>query len=103
MRINLSKNLIAFGIAATLLSGCSVMSGRETAGEYVDDATITTSVKTQIIQDPILKAYQIHVETFQNTVQLSGFVDTKREIEHASRIAKNTKGVHSVKNNLAIR
>jgi osmotically-inducible protein OsmY len=90
-------------ILAILLSSCAAFSGRETAGEYVDDTSITTSVKNNIFQDPSLKMFQIHVETFKNQVQLSGFVDSQEEIARAGQIAKNVNGVQSVKNSLVIR
>jgi hyperosmotically inducible protein len=86
-----------------LLAGCAAFSGRETAGEYVDDAGITTSVKNEIFQDPKLKMFQIHVETFKNQVQLSGFVDSQREAARAGQIARGVKGVQGVNNNLVVR
>lgn len=86
-----------------VLSGCAAFSGRETAGEYVDDAAITASVKNEIFQDPKLKMFQIHVETFKNQVQLSGFVDSPREIARAGQIAASVKGVQGVNNSLVVR
>jgi osmotically-inducible protein OsmY len=72
-------------------------------GEYVDDAGITASVKNEIFQDPALKMFQIHVETFQNTVQLSGFVDSRTEAKKAEQLARNIHGVRNVRNNLVVR
>jgi hyperosmotically inducible protein len=86
-----------------LLAGCAAFSGRETAGEYVDDAGITASVKNEIFQDPKLKMFQIHVETFKNQVQLSGFVDSQREAARAGQIARSVQGVQGVSNNLVVR
>ena len=87
----------------TILSACAALSGRETAGEYVDDASITASVKNALIQDSSLKAHQIHVETFKNQVQLSGFVDTPKEAVKAGQIAKGISGVKTVKNSIVVR
>ena len=42
----------------------------------------------------------VKVETFKGTVQLNGFVDTSASKERASTVAKNTKGVTAVRNNL---
>ena len=92
-------SVITFG---AFLAACTVMSGRETAGQYVDDTTITSRVKTAIMQDPELNASQIHVETFQGEVQLSGFIDSLREKAKAEAIAQSTKSVRSVKNNLTV-
>lgn len=85
------------------LAGCAVFSGRETAGEYVDDATVTTRVKAEIFKDSTLKTMEISVETMQDVVQLSGFVDSAQSKSRAGDIARNVDGVHGVRNNLIVR
>jgi osmotically-inducible protein OsmY len=92
--------LVAFALV-TSLAGCAAMTGRETPGEYVDDAAITTKVKTSIINELGLK--QIGVETMQNVVQLSGFVDSSQVKTRAGEIARGISGVKDVKNNLIVR
>ena len=87
----------------TLVAGCSAISGRETSGEYVDDATITTKVKAEIFNNSSLKVLQINVETFQDVVQLSGFVNSSASKERAAQIARNILGVRDVKDNLIVR
>ena len=85
------------------LGACSVMSGRETGDQYVDDATITTKVKTQLASDVGLKpANQIHVETSKRVVQLSGFVDSAAHRAEAESIARGVEGVEGVQNNIII-
>jgi len=92
------------GLAVIIaLSGCTVFSGRETAGEYVDDSTVTTQVKAAIFNDPALKSMEISVETMQDVVQLSGFVDSSLSKAKAGEIASNIKGVRQVRNNLVVR
>lgn len=83
--------------------GCSSSGKNETAGQYVDDSVITTRVKTAIIKDPDLKAMQINVKTYQGVVQLSGFVDTQKEVSKAGELAKNVSNVKSVENNLIVK
>jgi len=90
-------------VIASALAGCTVFAGRETAGEYVDDATVTTKVNAQIINEPSLRASQISVETMQDVVQLSGFVDSAQAKERAGTIARGVFGVRSVRNNLIVR
>lgn len=46
---------------------------------------------------------EIGVETMQNVVQLSGFVDKQGVKDRAGAIARNTSGVKEVKNNLIVR
>lgn len=95
---------IALAVFLTMsVAACAAISGRETAGEYVDDATITTKVKTAILNEPTLKSRQISVETMQNAVQLSGFVDSAQTKTKAGEIARSIVGVRSVKNDLIIR
>jgi hyperosmotically inducible protein len=101
-KLNIVKNFLSVLILTTLI-GCAAISGRETAGEYLDDAAITTKVKAAILDDPSLKPFQISVETFKNVVQLSGFVDSAAAASRAGQVAAKTKGVESVKNNLVVR
>jgi len=98
---NLWRSLLVAFALTTSIAGCAAISGRETPGEYVDDATITTKVKASIVNDLGMK--QIGVETMQNVVQLSGFVDTPQIKARAGEIARNISGVKDVKNNLIVR
>src|SRR3954465_1957786 len=89
---------------ATILgSGCSIMRGQETVGSYVDDASITTAVKAKFVEDKTVDAGAIKVETLNGTVALSGFAKSPAEKAAAERIARNTKGVREVRNNLTVR
>tara|TARA_R110001592_G_scaffold64194_4_gene197433 strand:+ start:7995 stop:8309 length:315 start_codon:yes stop_codon:yes gene_type:complete len=97
------KNIAMAAVLIGSLAACAAMSGRETAGEYLDDATITSKVMAQIINDPDLKKNQISVETLQNTVQLSGFVDSHKDVARAGELARGVKGVRSVENHLIVR
>jgi osmotically-inducible protein OsmY len=93
-------------LATTLLvsvAACAPTATREGTGEYVDDSVITTKVKTAFAADSTVKATQVNVETFKGTVQLSGFVDSRESAQKAVELARNVKGVKSVKNDLVIR
>lgn len=81
-------------------TACATKPVLENTGEFIDDSVITTKIKSQIAADSLLKAFQISVETYRGTVQLSGFVNSQHDIERAGEIARNVKGVRSVKNNL---
>jgi osmotically-inducible protein OsmY len=82
---------------------CASTSKQEGAGEYVDDSVITTKVKSLLAADDFLKSFQIGVETFKGTVQLSGFVDSQKAVDKAVEITRSVKGVSSVKNNLIVK
>ena len=85
------------------VSACSVMRGQETVKEYTSDAAITTSVKTSFAKDPTVAATSIGVETLDGIVQLSGFAKSQEEKTKAEALAKQAKGVKSVRNNIIVR
>jgi osmotically-inducible protein OsmY len=73
------------------------------AGRVVDDSVITAKVKSALVADPVTKAHQINVETFQGAVQLSGFVDDAAARSRATQVAREVEGVRDVKNSLQVR
>lgn len=94
--------LVAFAIGVAV-PACSAIDGRQSAGEYVDDAGIATKVRTAIVADPQLKLRQIDVNVMDKVVQLSGFVDNPQEKSRAADVAKRIDGVRSVKNDIVVR
>ncbi len=90
-------------IALVTASGCAVQRGQETVGAYVDDAAITTSVKTRFVDNKMVDAGAIKVETLNGTVMLSGFAKSAAERATAEDIAMKVKGVKTVKNEIAVR
>ena len=100
------RTSFATAVTAAVLfaaSGCAVMRGQESTSAYVDDASITTSVKAKMVENKDVDAGAIKVETLNGTVMLSGFAKNALEKSTAERIARDTKGVKSVKNEIAIR
>jgi osmotically-inducible protein OsmY len=98
----LALSLILIMFMAALVA-CASTSKKESTGEYVDDSVITTKVKSQLAADDFLKSFQISVETFKGTVQLSGFVNTIAAVDKAVEIAHSVKGVKYVKNDLIVK
>ncbi len=97
------RNFITALALVVSVGACDAIYGRETAGEYVDDTTITSRVIAEIVQDPSLKKSQVSVETLRNVVQLSGFVDSTQTVARAEQLARGVTGVRSVKNDLIVR
>ena len=97
--------LVAAMTAVALLtaSGCAVQRGQETVGAYIDDAGITTTIKTRFIENKQVDAASIKVETLNGTVMLSGFAKNAAEKNTAETIARGVSGVKSVKNEIAVR
>lgn len=90
-------------IALVTASGCAVTRGQETVGAYVDDASITTSVKARYVDNKDVDAASIKVETLNGTVMLSGFAKNATERSSAETIASNVKGVKGVRNAIVVR
>ncbi len=93
--------LFAIMMIATL--GCASTAKQEGTGEYVDDAVITTKVKAAIFDEPSLKSAEINVETFKGIVQLSGFISSVDDERKAIEVARNVKGVKSVKDDMRLK
>ena len=100
------RQTLAIAISAIVLltaTGCAVQRGQETMGAYIDDAGITTLVKTRFVENKQVDAASIKVETLNGTVMLSGFAKNGAERNTAEAIARGVKGVVSVKNEIAVR
>jgi osmotically-inducible protein OsmY len=87
----------------SIFVACASTSKQESTGEYVDDSVITSKVKSLLAADDFLKSFQIGVETYKGTVQLSGFVSSQKAADKAGQIALSVKGVKSVKNDLIVK
>jgi osmotically-inducible protein OsmY len=101
------KNILicAFMTIATLggATGCATSRTNESTGQYVDSAAITTKVKAAILNEPDLKTLEIHVKTFKDVVQLSGFVESTQAKTRAGQVAAEVPGVKSVRNDLIVK
>jgi len=89
-------------LSCVVVTGCAVTRGDETAGEYVDDATITTRVKTRFATDSDVSAMRIKVDTDKGVVRLSGFAKTHTEKQKAIELARSVPGVKDVRDGIAI-
>ena len=88
-------------IGALLLSTGSYAQGR--SDHPVDDSVITTKVKARLVKDKQVRARDIEVKTVNGVVELSGTARSKREASKAASIARNVKGVKSVKNDMILK
>lgn len=103
--MNQAKRISAILAALVLatVAGCAATQTHESTGQYVDDTTLTTKVKTAIFEEPTLKSAEINVETFKGSVQLSGFVSSQANIDKAVAVAYAVKGVSTVKNDMRLK
>ncbi|MFM0415575.1 BON domain-containing protein [Paraburkholderia aromaticivorans] len=94
---------IAFALNATAQTSASAPSASsETIGEHVDDGTITTKAKADLLAAKNVKSTHIHVKTRKSVVWLTGSVPSADDKAAAEEVVKAVKGVSSVKNHLKI-
>ena len=98
-----AKSIITAALlgSAIAFGGCTHLTDKP-ASAVVSDAEITTKVKAKFVEDPVVKAMNIKVDTYQGVVQLSGFADSQAEADKAAQIARGTSGVKSVKNDIRL-
>lgn len=99
------KPFLLVGVLSSALGivGCAETATTKSTGEYVDDAAITTKVKSELLANEHVKGMHIEVETYKGTVQLSGFADSAAEAQTAVNIAQSVRGVRAVKNDIVVK
>ncbi|MGH8578599.1 MAG: BON domain-containing protein [Gammaproteobacteria bacterium] len=76
---------------------------KQSEGGYFDDAMITAKVKAALAQNPGTSAMAISVETNDQTVQLTGSVQSEDEKKKAESVARSVAGVKEVQNKLTVK
>jgi hyperosmotically inducible periplasmic protein len=103
MNLSYRIHLILLGLVLAILSACAPTGTHRGTGEVIDDAAITTRVKTAFAADPQVKATEVQVETYKGTVQLSGFIDSSESAARAAQLARDVPGVKEVRNSMVIK
>lgn len=89
-------------MTGTAKASCETRQKSALASDAVADSVITTKVKADLIKEPNLKSLDVHVETTNGVVNLSGFVPSQAEVDKAVDVARNVKGVSKVQSSLRI-
>jgi len=102
-------------LALFLMSGCTALVvGGAAVGGYqlgkderepgvvASDSTITTKIKGKYAADSVVSVFVIGVRTYEGTVTLTGTVGSFIARDQAGRIAKDTKGVAMVNNQIVV-
>lgn len=92
--------------ALTGITGCSQQNNPppdRTAGQVIDDKTLTANVKSTLAQNPDFKFPDVTVDTMNGTVQLSGFVNTADQKTKAVQVAKGVQGVKDVDDKMTVK
>ena len=88
-------------VILVLAAGCRSMTG-ESAGQNIDDSTITTEVKAKLSAERASNLTRVRVATANGSVSLTGIVPTVADRARAEEITRQVKGVRSVMNGLQI-
>jgi osmotically-inducible protein OsmY len=101
MRFRALRTLTVLVLLTALTAGCQTMTGKS-AGQNVDDAKITTSVKTKLVGDKVANLTRVDVDTNNGVVSLNGVVATPEQKVRAEQLAMEASGVRRVVNNLQV-
>ncbi|HTD67572.1 MAG TPA: BON domain-containing protein [Candidatus Limnocylindria bacterium] len=107
----MKRKLILFSLAAVTavgFVGCASDkadsdSHKRTTGRYIDDKMLGMKVKGALDDSEVYKFPDVKVNTYEGTVQLTGFVDTDDQKRKAEEIARNIQGVSSVQNQISLK
>ena len=97
---------VAAALAGLALAGCDSRlpaDKQASAGTHLDDAVITTKVKSTLLTDAQTRGGDTSVETRKGEVLLSGFVATQAQADREVQLAKGIEGVQSVQNKLMVK
>jgi hyperosmotically inducible periplasmic protein len=95
------RSMLVLVMLMAVTAGCTSMTGKS-AGQNVDDATITASVKTKLAAEKPATLTKVDVDTNKGTVYLTGNVETVAIKDRATELARQVAGVREVVNNLKI-
>ena len=87
--------------------GCATDSSsdshKRSTGRYIDDKMLVGKVKSALNDSAVYKFPDVKVNTYNGTVQLTGFVDTMEQKRKAEDIARNVQGVAGIQNEIALK
>jgi osmotically-inducible protein OsmY len=96
---------IAAAVCLTALigAGCAARENSRSTGTFVDDTTVSTKIKAELLADKNVKGTDVSVRTYNGEVQLSGFVDNSDQKIRAEQIARAVPGVRDVHDDLIVK
>jgi hyperosmotically inducible protein len=95
--------LTASVVCAPLVLADDSGAASDSSHHYVKDSVITTKVKTKLAAKHLTSLTRVKVDTDENgVVYLSGRAPTQDAVDMAGMIAKDTDGVKSVHNDIAV-
>lgn len=102
MNVTLTQRLLPCAVLLFSLLAGTACSSNQPVGEQLDDALITGKVKAKLTADSDVNPFNVDVDTNQGVVRLSGVVEDRRTRREAVKLARGTKGVMRVINEIEI-
>ena len=101
----MKTRLMTAALASLLVAGFAAVPSfaEETAGQKVDDVTVLTRIKADLLQSKNVDGLDVNVDVKDGRVTLSGTAGTDAERTQAESIAKNASGVKSVENKIVLK
>jgi hyperosmotically inducible periplasmic protein len=93
---------VTFALNVNAQSASVPSASSETVGQHIDDGTITTKVKADLLTAKNVKSTHIHVHTRHGVVWLTGTVPSTDDKSAAGDVAQNVDGVKGIKNHLKV-
>ena len=92
-------------MASVLIAGFAAVPSfaGESAGQKVDDVTLLTKIKAELLQSKNVDGLDVNVDVKDGRVTLSGTAATDAERSKAESIAKNASGVRGVENKITLK
>ena len=90
-------------VLLVLLSGCISTSSPVGMEEKYHDVSLTTKVYEAILDEPSLRPFDINVRTQKGIVELSGYVNSRDDMDKAIEVARRVSGIKAIKNDMQIR
>ena len=106
MSMKSASSLLVAGVFLAALGGCATdrtaTERNQSMTERAEDGWITTKIKSDFAVDKVVSATNINVNTDNGVVHLSGVAKSQDEANRAIQIARDVKGVKSVRNEMQI-
>ncbi len=87
-------------IVSVNFTACNSDNNQSKLEQYPDDYSITKKIYKALLKNNVTHKNEIKVETHKGVVQLTGFANSNNEIQRAVKLASETEGVRSVRNNI---
>jgi hyperosmotically inducible periplasmic protein len=115
--MNIRPYQLIFGVTlaagtAIFVTGCNrqepvvaavAVPATTTVGTEIDDTVVTTKVKSALLGDQEIKAFDIKVETRKGVVLLSGFVDSQFQMDRVVSVVRAVEGVKATESGMTLR